>query len=67
MTSLDDEVFLPVLDRVRRGAVTVRHDEYRREWHFDGQRQCRFATLSARPSSGEGKRGAVPDGKPLIQ
>jgi hypothetical protein len=41
---LDDDVLLPVLDRVYRGTITVRHDEYHREWYSEEGRQCLFAT-----------------------
>lgn len=41
--SLDYEVLWPILDRVARGTVEVRHGE-KREWYYDDGRQCLFAT-----------------------
>lgn len=41
--SLDDEVLLPVLERVHRGTITVRPDEYGYPWYRDGDRHCGFA------------------------
>jgi hypothetical protein len=40
---LDDEVLWPILDRVARGAITVRVDEYGYPWYRDGDRHCEFA------------------------
>ncbi len=42
--SLDDEILLPVLERVHRGAIEVKCDEYGRPWYYDNGRQCLFAT-----------------------
>jgi hypothetical protein len=41
---LDDEVMFLALDRVRRGTITVQHDDFRREWYHEDGRQCLFAT-----------------------
>ncbi|MGH3549344.1 MAG: hypothetical protein ACRDQU_14780 [Pseudonocardiaceae bacterium] len=40
--SLDDELLWPVLDRVARGTITVRTDEYGYPWYRDGERHCPF-------------------------
>jgi hypothetical protein len=41
--SLDGEMLWPVLDRVARGAITVRLDEFGYPWYRDGERHCEFA------------------------
>lgn len=40
MMSLDDEVLGPILDRVSRGVITVRIDEYGWPWYLDDGRHC---------------------------
>jgi hypothetical protein len=40
--SLDHVLLWPVLDRVAQGTITVRPDEYRWPWYYDGDRHCPF-------------------------
>lgn len=41
--SLDHELLLPLLERVRRGVITVRTDEYGWPWYLEDGRHCPFA------------------------
>ncbi|MGH3769476.1 MAG: hypothetical protein ACRDTX_30745 [Pseudonocardiaceae bacterium] len=41
--SLDDELLWPVLDRVARGTITVRTDEYGWPWYLDDGGHCPFS------------------------
>ena len=40
--SLDHEVLWPILNRVARGTITVRRDDYGYSWYYDGDRHCLF-------------------------
>jgi len=42
--TLDSEVLLPVLERIRSSTITVKNDDYGRTWYHDNGRPCLFAT-----------------------